>query len=333
VEPGRVLRVGERYLRYRAGRPSPVFCNYFMTARCNLRCSYCPVRNPTGSPIFPFCRRTREVGTEEAKRMVAEAAELGVLWMSFSGGEPLLREDLEEVAGEGRERGMVTILDTNATLVTERRARNLARVFEVAVVSLQGMEEVNDAMRGPGVFRRTLRGMELLREEGVQVGVNFIITHRNYGEMEKVVEFLGERVDSIVFNPVCQAEAFRPRGREVEEVERSLLRLKRENPRLIYNSPQHLRAIGRYLRGEKVVECQPFDLHFSLMPGGELCGCFYPLPVGRLEGNGRELLERGRRMRERLFRECGGCANSSYFHVSHLFRAPPPALLLRRFSP
>jgi pyrroloquinoline quinone biosynthesis protein E len=150
VELGRVLRVGERYLRYRGGRPSPVFCNYFITARCNLRCSYCPVRNPTGSPIFPFCRRTREVGTGEAKRMVAEAAELGVLWMSFSGGEPLLREDLEEVAGEGRERGMVTILDTNATLVTERRARNLARVFEVAVVSLQGMEEVNDAMRGPG---------------------------------------------------------------------------------------------------------------------------------------------------------------------------------------
>jgi len=327
-------RVWTHYLRYKLASPPLSFANYFITVKCNLKCIYCPVRTDTGSKIFDYCSSSRrELSTEEAKRAMEELGKLGTLWISFSGGEPLLRPDLEEIADKARREGMFTILDTNATLITKRRARTLSRVFDSAVVSLQGMERKNDEMRGKGTWRRTMRGIEFLKESGCEVGVNFILTNLNLGEIEEVVNFLRERVDHLFFNPVCEAKGFMPTREQVRWLEGKLFELKREHGNFLSNSSEHLRAIVRYLRGERVVECEPFTLHVSLMPNGDLCGCFYPFPVGKVGEGLEEVRLRGKKKREELWRECGGCANSSYFHVTRLFRGSPFYLLERRFSP
>lgn len=138
-----------------------------LTERCNNDCLHCYINRPAGDKKA----RDREMSAARIGGILAEAASLGCLSVRFTGGEPLLREDFEEIYLAARKLGLKAAVFTNATLVSPRLADLLARVppLEPLEVTLYGMtrETYETLSRAPGSFDAAMAGIGVLRERKV----------------------------------------------------------------------------------------------------------------------------------------------------------------------
>ncbi len=154
-----------------------------LTERCNNNCIHCYINLPADSPA-----REREMTASEIKAILAEAAGLGCLTVRFTGGEPLLRKDFEEIYLFARRLGMKVMLFTNGCLITP----HLADLFvdippkELVEISVYGMTEKSyeAVTRTPGSYRAAMRGIELLRERGVPFVVKAAVLPQNRRDLD-----------------------------------------------------------------------------------------------------------------------------------------------------
>jgi pseudo-rSAM protein/SPASM domain protein len=155
------------------------------TKQCNLACSHCYAS-------AEFERAPGELSTAEAKAMIDGLADFGVPVILFSGGEPLLRQDLVELVDYATDAGLRAVLSTNGTLLTEDRARELRDAgLSYAGVSVDGRRETNDEFRGrEGAFDAAVRGMEACLEVGLKTGLRYTITDLTAPDMEGIVDLL-----------------------------------------------------------------------------------------------------------------------------------------------
>ena len=158
-----------------------------VTKKCNLSCAHCYI-NAVGEEESEA--DMGELTTREAIGMIEDLAAIKAPMLAFSGGEPLLRNDIYELNVYAMKLGLRTILSTNSTLITREVAKKIKEAGFVYVgVSLDGSEEANDRFRGAkGAFEKSLQGLRYLMEEEVNTGVRFAITNQNYDELPKVLE-------------------------------------------------------------------------------------------------------------------------------------------------
>ena len=156
-----------------------------MTRRCNLKCVHCYAKavDPEGRD---------DIGTEKAKEIIADLAAYGAPVMLFSGGEPLVRKDLTELASYAVSQGMRAVISTNGTLITKEKAKELKAVgLSYVGISMDGGEEIHDRFRGvSGAFKKALQGIENCQAEGLKVGLRFTINKRNAGEVPVLFQLL-----------------------------------------------------------------------------------------------------------------------------------------------
>ena len=192
VEPSDVLRYG------REGKPLPSHLLQFAadkkpvvvwncTRRCNLRCVHCYSKSADR-------QYGGELTTDQGLAMLEDLARFGVPVVLFSGGEPLMRPNLDVLIRRTVALRMRAVLSTNGTLIdqpTADRLRGLALSY--VGISLDGLQEVNDAFRGvPGAFQRALEGVRHCRQAGIKVGLRFTITRRNVGEIDGLFRLVHE---------------------------------------------------------------------------------------------------------------------------------------------
>jgi radical SAM protein with 4Fe4S-binding SPASM domain len=124
--------------------------------------------------------------------MIADFAGFGVSVLLFSGGEPLMREDVFELGLHASEKGLRPVLSTNGTLINESNAVRLKESgFKYVGVSLDGLETTNDLFRGMrGAFRHALDGIRACLETGLKVGIRFTITKRNAEDLGGMLDLL-----------------------------------------------------------------------------------------------------------------------------------------------
>jgi radical SAM protein with 4Fe4S-binding SPASM domain len=124
--------------------------------------------------------------------MIDDLAAFGCPVLLFSGGEPLTRPDLGELAHYARERGLRTVVSTNGTLITPEKAAELkAAEIGYVGVSLDGLETTHDRFRRRvGAFKMTLDGIRACREVSLKVGARLTLTRCNVGELEGIFELL-----------------------------------------------------------------------------------------------------------------------------------------------
>ena len=194
VEPSDVLRYGNRsskelpsgLLQFSKDKKPVVVWN--MTQRCNLKCVHCYAKAKTIQGQDP-------INFDQAKVMIADLAAFGCPVMLFSGGEPLVREDLVDLAKFATEKKMRAVISTNGTLITKDKARELKSVgLSYVGISLDGLQEVHDHFRGvPGAFEQALQGIQNCQAEGLKVGLRFTINKRNAREIPGIFQLLRER--------------------------------------------------------------------------------------------------------------------------------------------
>ena len=169
-----------------AGRPYTLVAE--LTYRCPLRCAYCsnPLRVPGRSP---------ELDTATWRRVLREAAELGVVQVNLSGGEPLLRDDLEELVAEARANELYTTLITSGVpLERERLAALAARGLDAVQLSFQD-DRAEEARRMAGVeaLAQKLRVAEWVRELQLPLTLNAVLQRENIARVSEIVA-LAERL-------------------------------------------------------------------------------------------------------------------------------------------
>jgi pyrroloquinoline quinone biosynthesis protein E len=151
-----------------------------LTYRCPLRCVYCS--NP-----LDYARRPDALATEDWLRVFREAEDLGVVQLHLTGGEPLLREDLERLVEGARALDLYTNLITSGVpLARERLAELARRGLDSVQVSIQDVSpEASDRIAGHRAFDRKIQAMRWVKELGLPLTVN-IVLHR--GNLDRVPE-------------------------------------------------------------------------------------------------------------------------------------------------
>lgn len=153
------------------------------TNRCNLRCQHCYLN--AEDRLY-----RNELSTEEARVFIKNLGEMGVPVLLFSGGEPLLRPDLIELASLAADLGLRPVLSTNGTLITPTRARELKQAgIQYVGVSLDGGPLTHDRFRGQaGAFNQALEGIRNCLQIGLKTGVRFTVNHSNQNDLPEVLE-------------------------------------------------------------------------------------------------------------------------------------------------
>ncbi len=155
------------------------------TAGCNLECIHCR-RLDVSKQLMDS-----DLSTEESKKMIDELAEVGKLILVLSGGEPLFRKDIFEIARYAHDKGLITALATNGTMVNEEMAQKIvdSKIQRVSI-SLDGAgPDTHDQFRKlPGSYDRAVKGMKHLQALGMSTQINCTIAKHNVHEVETIYQ-------------------------------------------------------------------------------------------------------------------------------------------------
>ena len=200
VEPSDVLRYNRKsgdlpshLLQFSADKKPVVVWN--MTRRCNLKCMHC--YSASADMEYPD-----ELTTDEGKTLIDDLAAFGAPVILFSGGEPLMRRNLLELAQYAADKGMRAVISTNGTLITKDIAAQLRKInLSYVGVSLDGLEKTHDRFRGAkGAFAKAMEGIRNCREAGIKVGIRFTVNKRNLADVPAMFDLLKqEKIERLCF--------------------------------------------------------------------------------------------------------------------------------------
>jgi len=219
VTPSDALRYGRRsdrspsHLQQFTQDKKPIVV-WNSTKACNLHCVHCY-----------YTARTQpdpgQLTTLEAKAMIDGLAEFRAPVFLFSGGEPLLRQDLFELGAYAVEHGLRTVISTNGTLIDRKAALRIKEAgFSYVGISLDGIGETNDRFRGmTGAFDAALRGIRACTDAGVRTGLRLTLNHHNFQDLTAIFDLLEkERIRRACFYHLVYAG----RGARIQDEDLSL---------------------------------------------------------------------------------------------------------------
>jgi Fe-coproporphyrin III synthase len=180
--------------------PGPVVI-WNLVRRCNLNCVHC--YSLSADVDFP-----NELSTAEVFRVMDDLKAFRVPVLILSGGEPLLRRDILEISARAKAMRFYVGLSSNGALIDEPTADRVAAVgYDYVGVSLDGIGAIHDRFRRQdGAFDKSLRGMRLLRERGIKVGLRFTVTERNVESLPAMLELMeAEEIDKFYLSHLVYA--------------------------------------------------------------------------------------------------------------------------------
>jgi MoaA/NifB/PqqE/SkfB family radical SAM enzyme len=267
-------------------------------SRCNCRCVMCDIWKVT---------EAREISAAELERHLADIERLGVEWVVFTGGEPLMHSDLFRLARLLRGRGIRTTILT-AGLSLERHAEAIAEGADEVIVSLDGPAEIHDRIRRvTGAFDRLARGVRAIHSLAPRfpISARCTVQAANASHLRatvraartmglRSVSFLAADLSSNAFNRPAAWNAERrqevaPQLAELE-CEMELLLAAYPADGFILEHPQKLKRIVKHFRAHYGLEphiaprCNAPWVSAVLEPDGDVRPCFFHAPIGNTAG-------------------------------------------------
>ena len=159
------------------------------TKRCNLYCKHCYRESGPNELI------TNELSTEEGKKLLREMHRAGFRIIVFSGGEPLMREDIFELIEYAKSLKMMVLMGSNGTLITKDCAKTLKdKGLDSIAISIDSLNEQkhNDFRGSDAAFKKALEGAKNCIDLGIKVQLNCTITKDNLKEIDKIMTFASD---------------------------------------------------------------------------------------------------------------------------------------------
>lgn len=311
----------------------PTSCMIMVTGRCNLKCVMCKQWRES---------RREELTNEDWKEIIKELKENGIKNIHFTGGEPLLREDLRDLISYSSQNGFVTGLTTNGILL---RRDVLAAFIDSGLrsiaVSMDAVGEMYEKMRGlPGSFKIIEDAIkataEIKRNRGVDAYINFTLMKSNIGELKKVKVFadgiglpiavcLLDRASSLFLVVENKKEFWISDNKDFEDLEELLSFLKDEKAKdpgsLIMNYPG-IDFIREYFKDPRQthIPCVSSQDRIIIDPYGNLLGgCMAMGNFGNVKERSFGRLRREARYktakRNMFYKKCPGCSCGYLFNI------------------
>lgn len=318
---------------------SPTFTlQWHVTQNCDLHCRHCYDRSD---------RVTMELaqGLRVLDQLYSFAQSHHVFsQVTFTGGNPLLYPHFNTLYREAADRGCMTAILGNP--MPRKRIEEIVsiRMPEFYQVSLEGLREQNDFIRGKGHFDRTLDFLDLLREVGVYSMVMLTLTRANMGDVLALAELLSDRVDLFTFNRLAMVgEGAALASVEIDALPEFLhayLEAAEKNPCM--GVKDNLFNLLRHQRGKRVgggcagYGCGAAFNFLSLLPDGEVHACRkLPSMIGNLYNHSLEEIyhsDQAKGYRQgsaacqgcEIRPVCGGCLAVAYGYGLDIFHDPDP---------
>lgn len=258
------------------GRRIPFSGGIALTNRCNLRCPHCYAREdgPAG----------RELSAPRWKSILDELKEAGCLFLLFTGGDPLIREDFADLYAYTRRSGFLVTLFSNGTLITEETAALLAdlppRAVEISLFS--ATPEVHDRIAGvPGAFARSLRAVEALTGRGIPVKLKAVLMTLNAGEIPGLEALAGRlglpfRFDAAIF-PAFNGD---PSPRELRVAVEQAVAQEVFDAKRVTEWREFIGRLGAPPAAETLYSCSAGMTLFHIDPDGTLRPCVMTRAIG-----------------------------------------------------
>lgn len=169
----------ENKIRY---KKIPFHCLLELTYRCNLKCIHC----------YVVKNNKKEFTTKQFFNVLDQLKELGTLYLTISGGEPLVRNDFFEIAEYAKANNFVLRIFTNAVLINRKVADKIKKLKPLAIeVSLYGLEKTHDKITSiKGSFRKSIQGIKLLKKRGLNVLAKCTLLKQNIEEIWELKDFV-----------------------------------------------------------------------------------------------------------------------------------------------
>lgn len=252
----------------------PILVHFEVTLRCNARCGFCD-----------YWKTDASAKTSELRSFADAARFFNPMMITFTGGEPTLRKDLEEIVS-AVDRAVsikyVTLL-THGAMMSVDRARSLwdAGIHQFNF-SLDFLDERHDSARGiPGLAAKILRTIPAMKDAGIDaIRFNTVIKRSNLAEIVPIVERARELGCGVNFSSYTASkngnddDVIGPEHyAELDDVVARLLEIKRRKRGLITSSDYYLRQLPRYVRGETTEPCRSGIRTIHVTPGGGVKRC------------------------------------------------------------
>jgi len=167
----------------RATEYKPLTAIWEVTMGCNMRCGHC------GSSCEE--RLPDELTTDEALSLIDQVADLGLKWITLSGGEPLIREDLPELVQKFASRSVAVNIITNGWLIDSKMAQQLKNSgVSTVAISIDGTEKTHDSIRKNGSFMRICEAATHLKNAGVTIGAVTTVSNNNINSLSELHNML-----------------------------------------------------------------------------------------------------------------------------------------------
>jgi MoaA/NifB/PqqE/SkfB family radical SAM enzyme len=255
-------------------RRRPVLVHFEVTLRCNARCGFCD-----------YWKTDPSARADELASYADAARYFNPMLVTFTGGEPTLRRDLEAIVAEVHgaiSLKYITLITHGAMLSPERAASLWAAGVNQFNISLDYLDERHDHARGiPGLAAKILANIPAMQARGIDnIRFNTVIKNDNLDQVlaiARTAESLGVGVNFSVYTDAKNGNREHLVGREqldeAERVVRELLAVKRRRRGIITNSDYYLEQIPRYLRGEMREPCRSGVRTIHIDPSGRVKRC------------------------------------------------------------
>ncbi len=185
------------------------------TNRCNLTCRHCYSYADPNSKDF--------LTTKFIVDSIKDLKSAGVRFVIFSGGEPLIRKDIFDIADKMREEGIITYLSTNGLYINEKNVDKIIEKFNYIGISIDGIEDIHDDFRGlKGAYKKSIASIELIQAHGGNAGIRFTMTKETQDSFYDIFRLAEElKVDKLYLSHLVYS------GRGLENLKMDISKEKR----------------------------------------------------------------------------------------------------------
>ena len=313
-----VIKIAKGILSSKLGNKVPIAVIHKPTFRCMLRCKYCGC----------WMQNVEELTTEEIKRMMKEFADAGTVWWQITGGEPLMRKDIDEIIRYAKDCGFIVSVTTNGLLVKQHL--NALKLLDALYISFDGSRDIHDSLRGKGTHKKTLEAMRIAKENGINVYPETVLSKQNLEnnfrslkEAIKVAKKLNVKLTiTLPYKDPYNywfVDQYMPSKKQVIKATEFLTK---EESNIIKIERPYLTWGKFYDANRKLKVCLAGKMFCEILPNGKITPCLFRQELG-VDG-GKFGFARAFRMIPEI-RNCG--CTAGYMEYNLLLSLNPKALL------
>ena len=262
-----ILSIGIQVIKSKLfNKKIPLVVGWAITNRCNYHCKYCG----------RWKKKEKELSTQQVFSIIDELKQLGCKSIVFTGGEPLLRDDIVLIVNYCKEKDLTVGINSNGSLFKERI--NEIKKIDILTLSLDGPEEIQDKLRAKGSYKKVIEAIKTAKNNNINVSLTTVVSKLNLGHLEDILK-IAEKYDILVyFQPVSMIYGYNEQKElkcnpnKYKKLIDELITLKKKGNKQIGNSLPGLRHLRNWPKLKKI-KCAAGIIRCRIEPNGDIYPC------------------------------------------------------------